>query len=398
MRVLIAPDCFTGTLTAAEAATAVAAGWARQAPSDELDLCPLSDGGPGFVDVLHASLGGPLLPVPVTGPLGDPVPAAVLLADPGAGGGAAAGAGAGAPTAYVESAQACGLHLVPADRRDPGRTTTAGLAGLLAAARDAGARRVVVGLGGSGTNDAGAGLLAGLALAAGLDLPPGVAERLTAGGAALRDVTAADLSWLPALRERWAGVELVIASDVDVPLLGLQGASAGFAEQKGATPEQAQALERCLGDFAAAAVEALGTDRRVTARPGSGAAGGLGFALYLLGAERVPGAQAVLDAVGFTDRLRRSDLVVTGEGRFDWQSLRGKVVAAVAHHALAVGTPVVVVAGQVDVGRRESLAIGVESAYPVATTPAEVVAALADPAGTLAARVARVARTWSPPP
>ena len=387
MRVLVAPDCFTGTLTAAQAAEAIAAGWRRQAPADVLDLCPLSDGGPGFVDVLAASLGGRPVAVAATGPLGGPAAATVLLADRSEG-----------ATGYVESAQACGLDLVPRGRRDPGRTTTAGLADLLAAARDAGARRVVVGLGGSGTNDGGAGLFAGLARHAGLDVPAGVLARLTGGGAALRGVTADELGWLGDLRARWSDVELVVASDVDVPLLGLQGASAGFAEQKGATPEQAQDLERCLGDFAAAALAALGEDRRATSRPGAGAAGGLGFALFLLGAERVPGAQAVLDAVGFTDRLRRNDLVITGEGRFDWQSLRGKVVAAVAHHALAVGTPVVVVAGQVDVGRREALAIGVESAYAVASTPAEVDAALADPHGTLAARAARVARTWSPPP
>jgi len=397
MRVLVAPDCFTGTLTAGEAARAVAEGWHRRAPDDVLELCPLSDGGPGFVDVLHETLGGRLLEVEVSGPLGEPAGATVLVTDGSAGAGASGGAGGPQlRVGWVESAQACGLHLVPPDRRDPGRTTTAGLAGLLGAARAAGAARVVVGLGGSGTNDAGAGLLVGLAREAGVAVPDGVAARLESGGAGLRDVTAAELGWLAAVRESWSGVELVTASDVDVPLLGLHGASAGFAEQKGATPDQAQGLERCLGDFAAAALQVLGLERRTTGLPGAGAAGGLGFALFLLGARRVPGAQAVLDAVGFADRLRANDLVVTGEGRFDWQSLRGKVVAAVAHEALAVGTPVVVVAGQVDVGRREALAIGVESAYPVAQTPAEVDAALADPYGTLAERAARVARTWSP--
>jgi len=392
VRVLLAPDCFTGTLTARQAAEALAEGWARHAPGDALELCPLSDGGPGFTDVLASTLPGRVLSLAVPGPLGEPAPATVVLTDD---------ATDGVPTAYVESAQACGLHLVPVPARDPGRTTTAGLAALLTAARAAGARRVVVGLGGSGTNDAGAGLLAGLA---GDLVPPGVAARLTGGGAALRGMTAADLAWLPALRDRWAGLDLVAASDVDVPLLGLQGASAGFAAQKGATPEQAQALEGCLADLAIAAGEALGLDRRAgsppaaAAAPGAGAAGGLGFALALLGARRTPGASSVLAAVGFADRLRRADLVVTGEGRFDWQSLRGKVVAAVAHAALDVGTPVVVVAGQVEVGRREALAIGVEAAYPVAQTPAEVTAALADPHGTLAARAARVARTWSPRP
>src|SRR4051794_1513166 len=153
MRVLIAPDCFTGTLTAGQAAQAVATGWHRHAPGDELLLCPLSDGGPGFVDVLHQVLGGRLVALTVPGPLGEPTPAAVLLVT----------GPDGVLTGYVESAQACGLHLVPADRRDPGVTTTVGVAALLEAVRQAGARRIVVGLGGSGTNDAGAGLVAGLA-------------------------------------------------------------------------------------------------------------------------------------------------------------------------------------------------------------------------------------------
>jgi glycerate kinase len=201
------------------------------------------------------------------------------------------------------------------------------------------------------------------------------------------------------VRGDWSEVEIVAAGDVDVPLLGFHGATAGFAEQKGAPPEQAQRLERALGDFSAAAVEAAGLPRSLPRplprEPGAGAAGGLGFALALLGARPVPGAAAVLEAVGLRERVAAADLVVTGEGTFDWQSLRGKVVSAVAAVGLEIGTPVVVIAGQVLVGRREALAIGVESAYPVADAPAEVAAALADPARTLAARAERVARTWS---
>ncbi|HEY6796961.1 MAG TPA: glycerate kinase [Kineosporiaceae bacterium] len=388
MRVLIAPDCFTGTLTAGQAAAAIAEGWRRQAPHDEVELCPLSDGGPGFIDVLRSSLDARTSAVMVTGPLGEPAPAAIVLAE----------AEDGVLTGYLESAQACGLHLVPAGRRDPGRTSTAGVAALLEAARDAGAGRVVIGLGGSGTNDAGAGLLAALAVGAGVDVPAPVRERLAGGGAALAGVTSAELAWLCAVRDSWAGVDLLVATDVDVPLLGLRGASAGFAAQKGATPEQAQELERCLADFAVAALDVLGLERRASARPGAGAAGGLGFGLLLLGGRRVPGAQAVLEAVRFAERVRHNDLVITGEGRFDWQSLRGKVVAAVARQGLEIGRPVVVVAGQVEVGRREALAIGVESAYPVARTPGEVTMALADPYRSLADRAARVARTWSRSP
>jgi glycerate 2-kinase len=381
VRVLIAPDSFTGTLSAGQAARAIAEGWARQAPDDELRLCPLSDGGPGFVDVLSASVSGRQDLVTVTGPLGEAVPAQILLTD----------AEDGVPTAYVESAQACGLHLVPPDQRDPGRTTTLGVADLLTAARAAGSVRIVVGLGGSGTNDGGAGLLAGLLRNAGAEPP----ERLLQGGEALRGVESAELSGLAMLRAAWGGSEILLASDVDVPLLGFHGASAGFAQQKGATPEQAQQLELALGDFAAAACDAAGVPRSLAREAGAGAAGGLGFGLLLLGGRRVAGASAVLDAVDLRGRVQTADLVVTGEGAFDWQSLRGKVVSAVAGVGLEVGVPVIVLAGQVLVGRREALSIGVESAYPVAEGPQEVAAALADPAGTLAARAQRIARTWS---
>lgn len=392
MRILVAPDSFGGTLTADEAATAIATGWRRTAPDDVLDLCPLADGGPGFVDTLHANLGGTLLSVTVTSPLGDQVPAAILLVEGPAG-----------ATAYVESAHATGLALVPADRRDPTRTTTSGVGLLLRAAVDAGARRVVVGLGGSGTNDAGAGMLAALGAAR---------DGATAhGGGPLIDVTPADLAGLAEVRRSLDGVDLVGAYDVDVPLLGLHGASAGFAAQKGATAQQAQDLERALGHFAQIAVSALGDDvvrpdllagarattptARLTSLPGAGASGGLGFGLALLGARLVPGATMVADAVDVAGRLRAAELVVTGEGTFDWQSFHGKVVNEVAGLALAAAVPTVVLAGQVTVGRREWGAAGIAGAYAVATDAAQVAASMADPAGTLAARAERLARTWS---
>lgn len=394
MRVLLAPDSFTGTLTATQAGAAMRAGWAAQAPGDELTVCPLSDGGPGFVDTLASTLGGALEVVTVPGPLGDPVPASVLWVG---------------DTAYVETAQACGLHLVPPQLRDPTRTTTTGVGELLTAAVQGGARRVVLGLGGSGTNDGGAGMLAALGA--------GPAALLGRGGGGLADLPSDALANLLEVRRQLAGVRLLVATDVDVPLLGLQGASAGFAAQKGATPEQAQALEAALGRYAQVAQESLGPlagpdllagpgpghsavaarrgRQRLSGAPGAGAAGGLAFGLLLLGGQRVPGAATVLDAVGLDARLASSDLVVTGEGCFDWQSLRGKVVAAVAQRALTVGVPTIVIAGRVEAGRRESTAAGIESSYAVAETPQQVAAALADPSGTLAARTRRVARTWS---
>jgi len=394
MRVVIAPDCFGQTLTAEQAAAALRDGWLRAAPRDELELCPLADGGPGFLACVRASLGGEMVAATVRSPVGEPVAAAVLVVGSGP-----------ARTAYVESAQAAGLALVPPEQRDPTRTTTYGVGELLRVALGTGARRVVVGLGGSGTNDAGAGMLAALGVGSG---PDGALAR---GGAALEDVTAADLSGLDVLRASVAGVELIVATDVDVPLLGLHGASAGFARQKGATPDQAQGLERALGHFAHVAVGALGPRAvpldllassravspaaRLAGLPGAGAAGGLGFALVLLGGRIVSGAGLVADAVGLSARIAAADLVVTGEGSLDWQSLHGKVIDVVAQRALAVAVPTVVIAGQVQVERREWGAAGIAGAYAVADTPEQVVASLADPAGTLAARSERVARTWS---
>ncbi len=364
MRLLIAPDKFAGTLTAVEAAHAIAEGWRRRAPADELELVPMADGGPGFVDVLHASLGGNLLAVTVTGPLGDPVPATVLMHE---------------GTAYVESAQACGLHLVAEGDRDPERAGTRGVGELLRTAVEAGAKRVVVGLGGSGTNDGGAGMLAGLGATAS---PDGALER---GPSSLASLESVDLTAARTLLDQ---VELVAATDVDNPLLGLTGATSVYGPQKGVREDRKQAVDATLDRLAAA------TDKRVARAKGAGAAGGLGFALLLLGAERQPGVELVAQAVGLPGRARHADLVVTGEGAFDFSSRSGKVpygVAAVAAEALR---PCIALAGRVLVGTREMRALGVESAYAVVDLVGEE-ASFADPAGSLAALAERTARTWS---
>jgi glycerate kinase len=385
VRVLIAPDCFTGTLSAAEAAEAIAEGWRRSAPQDDLTLVPLSDGGPGFLAVLLRALGGTTIPVDVLDPLGRPVPAFILTVEVG-----------GTRTAYIESAQACGLHLLARGERNPRVTSTYGVGQLLEAALAEGADRVVVGLGGSGTNDAGAGLLAALGA--------GDPEALAAGGAKLMDLKDEALEGLGAVRERLRAIELVLATDVDSPLLGFHGASAVFGPQKGASPEMTQQLESALGRFTEVVGQVVPAGRDLLSgkgipldrEPGAGAAGGLGYGLILLGGHRVSGVHAVLDAVGFDSKVKATDLVVTGEGSFDWQSLRGKVVAGVAQAALARARPAVVIAGRTTVGRRETMALGISGTYAVAENPDQVAAALADPAGTLSARAARVARTWSP--
>ncbi len=364
MRVLIAPDKFAGTLSAVEAAEAIAAGWRRQAPGDELDLVPMADGGPGFVDVLHASLGGELLAVTVRGPYGEPVPGSVLLVD---------------GTAYVESAQACGLHLTPRDERRPEEATTYGVGELLRVGVRSGARGVVVGLGGSATNDGGAGLLAALG-ATSTD-----ADALTGGARGLAAVHEVDLT---AAREAVAGVDLVAASDVDNPLLGLIGATNVYGPQKGVGADRLQAVDALLERLAAA------TDRKVALAKGAGAAGGLGFALLLLGGSRMPGIDVVTEAVGLPARAKRADLVITGEGAFDFSSGSGKVPYGVAKVAAEALQPCIALAGQVLVGSREMRTLGVESAYSVVDLVGEQ-ASFGDPAGSLAALAERTARTWS---
>lgn len=355
MRVLVAPDKFAGTLTAVEAAEAIATGWRRHAPDDELDLLPMSDGGPGFVDVLGNALGGTREPVVVRGPFGDPVPAEFLLVD---------------DTAYVESAQACGLHLTGAQGAE--RASTYGVGELVAAARDAGARTVVVGLGGSGTNDGGAGLLA--ALGAEADRP------LDQGVAGLDGITTVSLPD--------PGVALVAASDVDNTLTGLFGATKTFGPQKGVTEEQLPVLDGILEQLAAAA------GRRTALEKGAGAAGGLGYALLLLGGERRAGLDLVSAATGLLERCRAVDLVVTGEGAFDFSSRAGKVPYGVATVAAEAIRPCVALAGAVLVGSREMRALGVEAAYSLVDLVGEE-RAFADAGGALAELAERVARSWS---
>ena len=355
MRVLVAPDKFAGTLSAVEAAEAIALGWRRHAPADELDLVPMSDGGPGFVDVLGNALGGTREPVVVRGPFGESVPAEVLVVG---------------EVAYVESAQACGLHLTGA--RDAERATTYGVGELVVAARDAGARTVVVGLGGSGTNDGGAGLLAALGATADRPLDEGVVG----------------LAGITRLELPDPGVALVSASDVDNQLTGLFGATKTFGPQKGIPEERLPAVDGLLEELARAA------GQRTALEKGAGAAGGLGYALLLLGGERRPGLDLVAAATGLAERARAADLVVTGEGAFDFSSRAGKVPYGVATIAAEAIRPCVALAGAVLVGSREMRALGVESAYSLVDLVGEE-RAFADAAGSLADLAERVARTWS---
>lgn len=366
MRVVIAPDKFAGTLTASEAAEAIATGWSRHAPSDALVRLPLSDGGPGFVDALHAALGGELLVV-ATATVGDwetqyeAVPATLLHVD---------------DTVYIESAQVVGLEV--AGDSDPQRRSSLGVGVLIAHALEVGARRIVVGVGGTSTNDGGAGLLAALgAMSRGADLDD--------GPAAMRGLSDVDLS---GAREAVAGVELVVATDVDIPLTGLFGATRTFGPQKGLVEEDLPWIDGVLEQFAGL------TDRKVSLEPGAGAGGGIGFGLMLLGGRRQSGLELISGVAGLREALMSADLVITGEGAFDVTSRAGKVPAGVAAAALEAVVPCIALAGRVDIGSREMRTLGVESAYSMSEIFGEE-AALNRPADTLADLAERVAGTWS---
>lgn len=334
MEVIVAPDKFAGTLSAGEAAAAIADGWARGRPGDRVARLPLADGGPGFLDALQSATAGRRHPVATTGPLGAPVTAHWLEVD---------------GTGYVEAAQACGLDLVAAGRRDPIAASTAGLSAVLADLLQAGMSRAVVGIGGTATTDGGAGLVRAL---------PG-----------------------------WpAGIDLLVATDVDNPLLGPDGAAAGFGPQKGADPEQVAELEQRLAAWAAE----TGGDPQA---PGAGAGGGLGYGLMLLGGRRVSGADLVVDLLLPVDRVAAADLVITGEGSLDWQSLRGKLVSAVARRCGEAARPCAVLAGRDSVGRREAAAAGIAEVRSVADRFG-VAAAMAAPGERLADLAAEFAAAW----
>lgn len=366
MKVLIAPDKFAGTLTAPEAARAIAEGWHRLKPDDVLTLAPMADGGPGFVDVLGEALGGETLAATVHGPLGDEVPLSLLKVG---------------ETVYVETAQACGLDLI--SERRPLSATTYGVGEAIRAAIEAGAGRIVLGLGGSATNDGGAGMLGALGATANVSLVD--------GPEGLSGISECDVS---AARHLLDGIDLVIATDVDLPLLGMFGATKTFGPQKGLGDSDIMRVDGLLDALVVAACGTVPSERKVAADKGAGAAGGLGFALMLLGASRVSGIDLVADSTRLAEQAARHDLVVTGEGTFDYSSRAGKVVYGVAQAAAAAARPCIVLAGSVSVGSREMRAMGVESAYAMVDLVGEA-QSLGEPHTSLVSLAERAARTWS---
>jgi glycerate kinase len=350
LRVLIAPDSFGDSLTAVQAAEAIATGWRRARPGDTLTLAPQSDGGPGFVDVLAGRLGVKQTLL-VSGPLEAEATAAWVLDDAPPG------------TAYIECAQACGLALLggPPTVQTALTAHSRGVGQLIAAALDARAGRVVVGLGGSSCTD---------------------------GGRAMVD----ELGGLAAARKLLAGVELIAATDVEHPLLGPMGAAAVFGPQKGADPETVVVLEQRLTDWAAGLNAAASRD--VSNEPGAGAAGGLGAALLALGARRESGAAVIAEHTRLADDVAAADLVITGEGRFDDQSLHGKVVSALSGAARGRRIPVLVVAGQVTLDDPALSVAGITAAYSIVEHAGSVRLAIDDAANQLAGVSERAAAAW----
>jgi glycerate kinase len=338
-RVLLAPDKFKGSLSALGVAEAVAAGMRRRRPDVEVGILPVADGGDGTLAAALAN-GFERVDVTVSGPTGEPVDTAFARRG---------------PTAVVEMADACGL-LRLAEGTLPGTTASSrGLGQVLAAALDAGCTSLVVGIGGSASTDGGAGMLRAL----GAELLDAEDRPLPDGGAALAELQRLDLTGLhPRLRE----VEVVVACDVDNPLTGPQGAAAVYGPQKGLASEEIPRLDAALAHWADLVGRATGSDVRLS--PGAGAAGGVGFAaLAVLGATLRPGIELILDLLDFPERVCHYDLVVTGEGSLDEQSLRGKAPVGVAEAARRQGVPVVAVCGRRLLDEAALKAAHLEAAY-----------------------------------
>ena len=361
MRVVVAPDKFKGSLTAVDVAARVSAGLRSVIADLEIIQAPVADGGDGTVDAAVAA-GFDRIAVVATGPTGQPVQTCYARRG---------------DEAVIEMASVCGLLLLPDGELEPVTSSSYGLGEVVLSAVRAGSRRIVVGIGGSASTDGGAGFLQALGIRVfgkqGTDVPR--------GGSALADVATVDLSTLPA---EFVGVEIVVASDVDNPLTGLNGAAAVYGPQKGASPAQVGELDAGLIHWAAVVARATGADHAATA--GAGAAGGVGFAMAALGATVRPGIDLVLDLIGFTAALSKADLVITGEGSLDAQTLAGKAPIGVANAARAAGVPVVAVCGRRLLSSQDLARAGFVATYALTDIEADVTTCMAQ-AGPLLERI-----------
>lgn len=373
MRVVIAPDSFKECLSALQVCRAIADGWGAVYPEAEFDLAPMADGGEGTVDAMTAAMGGVKRSISVSGPLGDPVTATYGVLDNGA-------------TAIIEMASASGIEHVPPKRRDPRIASTRGTGELIRDALEHGAMRLIVGIGGSATNDAGAGMAQALGYslrdAAGAELPP--------GGAALARLACIDAA---GRHPRLAHVTVRVACDVQTTLCGPQGASHLFGPQKGATPAAAEELDAALNHFADVAQTQLGAS--ILTIPGGGAAGGLGAGLVAFaGARLESGVALVADVCGLSARIARANLVITGEGRLDEQTLHGKTPAGVARLARERGVPVLALAGMLGPGWERLHDTGIAAMFAIADAPMTRDESMARAYSLLKQRAESVARVW----
>ncbi len=371
-RVVIAPDKFKGSLTAAEVAAAVGAGVRRARPTADVVPVPVADGGDGTLDAA-VSAGFTRVPVTSVGPTGEPVTTSYAV---------------NGDLAIVELATVVGLGRLPGGRLDPTATSTYGVGLVMLEAIAGGARELVLAVGGSASTDGGAGMVQALGgrvtNARGDDLPRGGGALVEAAGLEVATLVAA-----------MGDTSVVVASDVENPLLGPTGAAAVFGPQKGAGPAEIEELEQGLERWSRLVADVTGRDR--STYPGAGAAGGIGFAaVSLLGAEVRPGIELILDLVGFRDAVAGADLVVTGEGSLDEQSLAGKAPVGVSRAAATAGVPVVAVAGRCLLNAEQLRSAGISAAYPLSDLEPDPARSMAAAAPLLTRTGERLAREWLP--
>lgn len=372
-KVVIAPDSFKESLSALEVAEAIERGFRQIFPQVQYVKLPMADGGEGTVDSMVAATGGEIVTVAVTGPLGQPVQAFYGLLGEG-------------ETAVIEMAAASGLHLAPKAQRDPRMTTSYGTGELILAALERGVKTIILGIGGSATNDGGAGMMQAL----GARLLDENRQALPPGGAALAQLAYIDLSGVdPRLQQ----VNITAACDVDNPLCGANGASAVFGPQKGATPEMVTQLDAALRHYGTLLEQATG--REIINAPGAGAAGGMGAALLgMLNARLRPGIEIVIETLQLEEALRDADLVITGEGRLDSQSIHGKTPIGVARVAKRFGLPVIGIAGSLSKDYQVVHQHGIDAAFSVLDRVVSLEEALAEAADNLEVTARNVAAVW----
>lgn len=374
MKIVIAPDSFKESLSATEVADQIEAGFREIFPDLECFKLPMADGGEGLVAALIAATGGKIVSAQVTGPMGEKVEAFYGITGDG-------------ETAIIEMAAASGLSLVPPVLRNPLKTTSFGTGELILTALDAGLRNFIIGIGGSATNDGGAGMLQSL----GVKLLDQHGEEISTGGEGLAQLSRIDVSKLDPRLQR---CQVQVACDVDNPLTGINGASVVFGPQKGATPEMIASLDQALAHFASLVQRDL--QRDVANVPGAGAAGGMGAALLaFLNAELRSGVDIVIEATGLDDAISRADLVISGEGRIDGQSAYGKAPVGVARAAARHNVPVIGIAGSLGKGASVIYQHGFVALFSVVNGPCSLEEALDDAAENIRTTARNIAAVIS---